>query len=191
VAGLIAADGDLVIRRMRDEAAEHERMARWLNAPHVREWWDPDDPPATAARVRAHYGPRAAGGAATTACVIEVGGRPVGYLQFYPWDAYPEELAEMGIELEPGAYGLDILIGEPDMTGAGVGPRAVALLSEHVGRELGAPAVALTTAVGNARAIRAYEKAGFVRAGRVLDTDTRGGERVECHLMVRRPAAGA
>ena len=191
MAGLIAADGELAIRRMRDEPGEHERMARWLNAPHVREWWDPDDPPATAAGVRAHYGPRAAGGEATTACIIEVGERPVGYVQFYPWDAYPDELAEMGIDLEPGAYGLDILIGEADAVGAGVGSRAVAILSDHLGRECGATAVALTTAVANVRAVRAYEKAGFERAGRVLDTDTRGGERIEAYLMVRRPAAGA
>jgi RimJ/RimL family protein N-acetyltransferase len=186
VAGLIAADGDVVIRRMRDEDAEYDRMAGWLNTPHVREWWDPDDPPATRASVRAHHGPRVAGSDATTACVIEVDGRPAGHVQFYPWAAYQQELAAIGVELEPGAYGLDILIGDPALVGVGVGTRVVDLLSRHLAEACGATAVALTTAVDNARAIRAYEKAGFARVQRVLDTDTRGGERIESHLMVRR-----
>src|SRR5207253_4376667 len=47
-AGVIVGEGALSIRRMRDEPGEFERMAGWRNQPHVREWWDPDDPPLSA-----------------------------------------------------------------------------------------------------------------------------------------------
>lgn len=70
--------------------------------------------------------------------------------------------------------------------GRGVGTRVVSLICEHLEREHGASAVALTTETTNARAQRAYEKAGFEKVRRVLDTDTRDGERVWCWLMVRR-----
>src|ERR1700680_2728750 len=44
---VITADRDLVIRRMRDHVEDYERIVAWRNRPHVREWWDPDDPPLT------------------------------------------------------------------------------------------------------------------------------------------------
>jgi RimJ/RimL family protein N-acetyltransferase len=50
----------------------------------------------------------------------------------------------------------------------------------------GAAAVALATELDNVRAIRAYEKAGFVKQGQVLDTDTKNGERPWCWWMVAR-----
>ena len=42
------------------------------------------------------------------------------------------------------------------------------------------------TAADTALLVAAYEKAGFSKVRRVLDTDTRDGERVRCWLMERR-----
>ncbi len=44
---VIATDGDVVIRRMRDNPDDYALIVGWRNRPHVREWWDPDDPPLT------------------------------------------------------------------------------------------------------------------------------------------------
>ena len=52
---VIASEGGLVIRRMRDEPDEYERMAAWQNEPHVREWWDPDEPPLSPDEARRRY----------------------------------------------------------------------------------------------------------------------------------------
>ena len=41
----IVREGDLAIRRMRHDAADHELMVRWRNEPHVAEWWNTDDEP--------------------------------------------------------------------------------------------------------------------------------------------------
>ena len=35
---VLASENRLVIRRIRDEPAEYERIAAWQNQPHVREW---------------------------------------------------------------------------------------------------------------------------------------------------------
>src|SRR5512141_1541843 len=40
----LATDGDLAIRRLRDDDADYALLVRWRATPHVREWWDPDDP---------------------------------------------------------------------------------------------------------------------------------------------------
>ncbi len=182
---VVASDGDLTIRRLRNDASDLSLLTRWRAQPHVHEWWDHDDPPPTLDEVTIKYGGRTHPSSPVTACLIEVSNRPIGYLQFYRWDAFPDEVREMDLQVDPDAFGLDILIGEPDMLGKGIGPGAVDLASRYLFAHRGASSVALTTEVGNERAQRAYEKAGFRKVRQVLDLDTRDGERVMSWLMVR------
>jgi aminoglycoside 6'-N-acetyltransferase len=182
---VITADGDLVIRRMRDDGADYERIVEWRNRPHVREWWDPDDPPLTVAGWIDELRSSTGEADRSTACILEVSGTPIGYMQFYPWDDEQEYLQEVGITLPAGAWGLDIFIGESTLLDQGIGSRAVRLLSDHLFAELRASAVALATEAGNTRAQAAYIRAGMRPVERFLDTDTRDGQRVESILMIR------
>jgi aminoglycoside 6'-N-acetyltransferase len=189
---VIATDGDLVLRRMRDETADYELIVAWRNRAHVREWWDPDDPPLTVAGAIEELRPSIDGSDPSTACIIEHAGAPVGYLQFYPWGGEQEYLSEVGITLPDGAWGLDIFIGETGLIGQGIGSRSVRLISDHLFAEHGATAVALATETGNGRAQAAYVRAGMRVVERFLDTDTRDGRRVESVVMIRdRPGGTA
>ena len=184
-ADVIAQDGDLRIRRLRDRDDDYEMLARWLNTPHVREWWDPDDPAATAQSVAAEYRPLTQPDSATTPCIIELDGRAIGYIQFYPWSADADWAKLVGIEWADGDWGLDVLIGEPDAVGRDIGTRVVDLVCRHAARAHAATALMLVTETTNGRAQRAYEKAGFQRVAEILDTDTRNGERVRSYVMRR------
>ena len=181
----LAREGDLAIRRLRDDRDDYDLVVRWRNEPHVAEWWSTDDDPTpmTLARVIETHGsyddePW------VTDCIITVGGRPAGFVQFYPWSQEADEARELGISDADGSYGLDIYIGEPDMIDRGVGSRTVALLARHLFEERDATSVALVTPVGNDRAHRAYEKAGFRKVKQTLDTDVVNGERRMSWLMV-------
>ena len=169
---VIAADGDLVIREMRDDPTDYRLLVRWRAEPHVHEWWDPDDPAPTFDEVVEHYGPRVRGEDETAACIIEVDDRAAGYLQFYRWLPYLQDEPTIDVGADADTYGIDIHIGEPDLIDRGIGSRAVDLVCRHLETELGASWIALTTEVTNHRAQRAYEKCGFVKVRRVLDTDT-------------------
>jgi RimJ/RimL family protein N-acetyltransferase len=189
---VIARDGDLALRRMRDEVADHERIVDWRNRPHVREWWDPDDPPLTLEAAIEEFREASDPSRPTEVAIIEVDEVAAGYLQFYPWDGEQPYLEEVGIMLPVGAWGLDILIGEPSLLGRGIGSRAVRLISDHLFATAGATAVALATEAGNARAQAAYTRAGMHTVQRFLDTDVRDGQRVESILMIRdRPGGTA
>ena len=179
-------EGDLAIRRMRDDPADYALMVRWRNEPHVAEWWNTDDDPTptTLERVTQKYGPRTEDASWVMSCIITVDDRPIGYMQFYPWSAEADEAREMGIPDLDGSFGLDILIGEPDMIGRGVGSRTVALVAGYLFEKRGATSVALLTPVGNGRAHRAYEKAGFRKEKQTLDTDVVNGRRRMSWLMV-------
>jgi len=183
---IIAADGDLVVRRLRDEGADYALISRWRAGPHVHEWWDPDDPPPSTEEAEAQYGPRVRGEEPTTPCIVELAERPIGYLQFYRWLLWPEAAAELDIRADADTFGIDLYIGESELVGVGIGTRIVELICGYLETALGASWVALTTEIANERAQRAYEKAGFSKVRQVLDTDTRDGERVRCWLMERR-----
>jgi aminoglycoside 6'-N-acetyltransferase len=180
-------EGDLVIRRMRDDPNDYALMVRWRNEPHVARWWENDDDPTptTLERIVEHYGPRTTHDADTTRCLIELAGRPIGYVQFYPWGAYEEVVREMGFEVPEGTFGIDIFVGEPDVVGSGYGSTTVDLLSRYLFDECGAAQIGIVTALDNHVAQRAYEKAGFRKVGELLDSDVRDGERVRSWLMTR------
>jgi aminoglycoside 6'-N-acetyltransferase len=188
----LCRDGSLVIRLMKDQPADLDLMTHWLNRPHVKEWWDPDEPDLDVEGVRKKYGPRTVADSTTSSCIFELEGRPIGYLQFYKWSDHPQEVNEMELEpLEPRSYGMDLFIAEPDLLGIGIGTRTVRLACGYLDQELGASDVTLATEVINKRAQRCYEKAGFIKSRQILDTDTRDGERARCWMMRWRPAPPA
>ena len=145
---------------------------------------DGDPVPYTLDDALEDYGPDLEPNAATTAAIILQYDRPVGYVQWYRWADYPEA-KEMSVPQDPGAFGLDIFIGEPDVVGTGVGSAAVDLICRTLFAERDASCVALLTAVGNEQAQHAYEKAGMRKVRRALDTDVKDGKRVESWLMIR------
>ncbi|MDQ3915311.1 MAG: acetyltransferase [Actinomycetota bacterium] len=187
---LVVAGGDLSIRRLRPVDEDLQLLVRWRSAPHVRPWWDPDLPPLDLEGARDEYLPDLGPDSTTTLCIIEQGGAPIGFVQFYRWADEAAAAEEVGIPFDEATWGIDVMIGEERLVDRGLGSAAVALLCDHLAAVRGATAVVLTTDVENGRAIRSYEKAGFERRGRVLDTDTKDGERVPSWLMVRETRGG-
>jgi len=126
-------------------------MRAWLERPHVRLWWrEPIDEAMAKRLVRD----------ATDEYVIVVDGRPVGMIQTYLVAAYPEWGEIVGSE--PGLAGVDIVIGEEEFIGRGLGPLVLAeFADEVVFSNAATTAVVATVEEGNRRSWRAFEKAGF------------------------------
>jgi len=125
-------------------------LSAWLEHPHVAEWWG-DDGDKLAEMGAAMADP------STEAFVIELDGRPMGYIQCY--DPHLEEDHPYRDQPE-GTLGLDQFIGEPEMVGIGHGSRLIAAFAERLFAR-GATRIIIDPDPSNARAIRAYEKAGF------------------------------
>jgi aminoglycoside 6'-N-acetyltransferase len=134
------------------------RLERWLRREHVARWWrEPIEEELEERRAAI------AGGQQSEYYVIELDGRPVGHIQTYLAADYPEWDAI--VQVGPGVAGVDLLIGEEDLVGQGLGPR---VLREFVERIVFAdPAVRACIATveeTNRRSWRAFEKAGFRHA---------------------------
>lgn len=124
------------------------RLVTWLAAPHVAAWWRP----ATPAEIEAKYLPRLRG--ETNVCVyaILLNSEPIGMVQ-----AAPREDAE-------GAHAcnIDLLIGEAEFAGVGLGPQIIdAFTANEVFGRLGFATCFADPASDNRRSIRAFGKAGF------------------------------
>ena len=132
-------------------------MRRWLALPHVVEWWgDPDEQFGLVSEDLTHP--------AMDQYIVAAGGKPIAYLQCY-------HLTEWNTGFGPqpgGTRGIDQFIGEVAMVGCGHGSAFTRAFIERL-LESGTPRVVTDPDPENARAIRAYEKAGFCK-DRLVDT---------------------
>ncbi|MDO8396792.1 MAG: GNAT family N-acetyltransferase [Bradyrhizobium sp.] len=149
-------------------AADLPLVQRWLRELHVAEWWH--DPEAF------EFVSGDLGHPDMAQFIVTLDGRPFAYLQCYRMSEW-----HSGFGPQPaGTRGIDQFIGEADMMGRGHGSAFVSTFIEELLRN-GTPRVVLDPRPTNPRAIRAYEKAGFVK-DRLVDTPD--GEAL---LMVRNP----
>jgi aminoglycoside 6'-N-acetyltransferase len=133
-------------------------VRRWLELPHIVAWWgEPDEQYALVSGDIEHP--------AMDQFIVVSDARPIGYLQCYDPGAWPEH--GLG-DFPPGTRGIDQFIGEPDMLGHGHGSAFIRDFIEALLAN-GTPRVVTDPDPGNARAIRAYQKAGFAKS-HLVDT---------------------
>ena len=129
-------------------------LREWLEREHVRRWWRERD------ESLAHYEDAIAGRDPTDNFLIVLDGRPVGMIQTYVVGDYPDW--EAIVQVGPGVAGVDLMIGEVDLTGRGIGPRILEQFARDV--VFARPETqALVASIDedNRRSWRAFEKAGF------------------------------
>jgi RimJ/RimL family protein N-acetyltransferase len=132
-----------------DPQRDLQLFERWLRSPHVVRWWGNPDLQLKTLEQRSKE----------THALITADGRPVGYLCWQRPSR--EELEAAGLtDLSKDLVDIDILIGEPELLGRGVGPQALVLLLARLRGE-GVGFAGVGTSISNRAAIRAYEKAGF------------------------------
>lgn len=133
-------------------------LLAWLNAPHVREWWgDPDEEIGFIREM-------VEGRDTTRPFVITLDGEPVGYIQVWFLGHHQNEEWTKDnpwlLELAPEAVGVDLSIGHADKLSQGIGSAALTAFVAYL-RGLGHETIIIDPDPANARAVRAYAKAGF------------------------------
>jgi RimJ/RimL family protein N-acetyltransferase len=138
-------------------------MHRWLNNPEVARWYGlgfENQTAPTLEQVAEYYGARTLGQQPVRCFVIQLGRRPVGFIQTYRIGDYPEYAKDIAWDDE--AWGIDLFIGEDDARGGGFGARVIErFLETEVFSQPGVETAILAPNPQNARGIRCYEKAGF------------------------------
>jgi RimJ/RimL family protein N-acetyltransferase len=149
-----------------DDLIVHE----WMEADHVRCYWG--DP-------HKNFQQYSQSDDGAQRRIINTGNRKVGLIL---WQ-HPtrRELDEAGLaDIPESVVDIDVMIGEPDMVGRGIGSEAIRMVAEQSLLDAAVPFVIAATRTDNVASRRAFEKAGF-RTDREFDDPGYG----RCVLMIR------
>ncbi len=127
------------------EAGDVEALAELFAVPEVAEWWPGENPP----RLRARLDDAEEG----VGFVVELGGRMIGFIQYFEETDPSYRHAMIDIVLHPG------------WCNRGLGTDALRTLARHLFDDRGHHRVMIDPAVANARAIASYRKVGFKDVG--------------------------
>jgi aminoglycoside 6'-N-acetyltransferase len=144
-------------------------LQKWLAAPHVVVWWNERF---DISGLEAKYGPGIDGVEPIRVYVIQLGGVPIGWIQWYRWRDFPAHANRLGADAS--SAGIDLAIGEIEMTGRGFGPviiREFGVKYIFVNRDINR--IVADPATKNLRSVSAFKKAGFniVKMVRLADED--------------------
>lgn len=122
-------------------------LLTWLSNDHVKQWWNDGDD--TLEKVALHYGAEEPDVARFILMQsTELGECPIGYFQYYI--------------VSKDVIGIDQFIGEIDQINQGIGTAAIKLFLETIVASHNPREVIIDPHPENQRAIRCYEKVGFV-----------------------------
>jgi AacA4 family aminoglycoside N(6')-acetyltransferase len=141
----------------------------WLNRPHIVEWWGGEEERPTLDEVHEHYLPRVLAQESVTPYIAMLGNEPIGYAQSYvalgSGDGWWEE------ETDPGVRGIDQSLANPTQLNKGLGTKLVRTLVELLFSNPAVTKIQTDPAPNNHRAIRCYEKAGFLQEKLITTPD--------------------
>ena len=141
----------------------------WLNRPHIVEWWGGEEGQLTLEMVLEKYRPRAMGKESVTPYIAMLGGEAIGYAQSYI--ALGSSDGWWGDETDPGVRGIDQFLANPNQLNIGLGTRIVCALVELLFSDSAVTKIQTDPSPSNHRAIRCYEKAGFLTENIITTPD--------------------
>jgi len=147
-------------------------LLKWLEAPHVKAWWDQDvkwTPELVQEKYAAYVkGYKIVNGIAKAihAYIIYSDNTPVGYIQIY--NAYDFARSKPLTGLPSSLAAFDVFIGEAAYLKQGIGSQAIAQFLKEQGNSY--THVFADPEKSNFAAIKAYEKAGFKKRKEQPDT---------------------
>lgn len=142
----------------------------WLQRPHVAAWWP--DAPTTLEAMTEEFGELATATGPFRGWIATRDGTPIGFIQSYVAVACHADGWWLE-EHDPGVVGIDQFLAHADDLGTGLGSAMIRAFCDHLFTDATVTRIQLDPSPDNARAIRAYEKAGFVMAREIVTPDGR------------------
>jgi RimJ/RimL family protein N-acetyltransferase len=142
------------------------RLHEWLQRPHVAAWWHAAT---SLAENCEHYRPLTQPNARVRGYVAQLDDAPIGFIQCYVvkdegdgwWEA----------ERDPGARGIDQFLANEAQLNCGIGSALVRAFVTQLFADDAVTQVQTDPSPENLRAIRCYQKAGFLSVGEVQTPD--------------------
>lgn len=167
----------LTIRSL--EHQDKHLIVKWLSDSQVLQYYEGRDNPYNEELVEEKFYTY---NASKTRCIIEYYQKPIGYIQYYFIDE--EEREEYGYSNFKGIiFGTDQFIGETKYLGQGIGKGLMKLMVDFLLTVKGAQKIVLDPQTWNERAIKCYEKSGYIKVKLLIKHELHEGELKDCWLM--------
>ncbi|WP_336761241.1 GNAT family N-acetyltransferase [Paenibacillus sp. USHLN196] len=168
---------EIVVRLLEIEDEHH--LVKWLSDPEVLQYYEGRDRPHDLDMVREHFYNQDDD---ATRCIVEYGGNPIGYIQFYELE--DQERSEYGYgDTDEIIYGTDQFIGEIDYWNKGIGTQLMQSMLAYLINQQQASKVVMDPQAWNHRAISCYEKCGFQKIKLLEKHEQHEGQMRDCWLM--------
>ncbi len=185
MAEILIQQDDVAIRLMQDNMQDYLFMAKWLTDATVLEFYEGRDKPHPLPRVLEEYRPKVLSQEKVTPCLLLYQTRAIGYLQHYRLtEADQQSYGCYGAGENINIYGIDLFIGEVQYWNQGIGTKLLSTVLLYLFQHLHVDKVVIDPHVGNTRAIRCYEKCGFVKVKLLPEHERHEGIDRDCWLMV-------
>jgi RimJ/RimL family protein N-acetyltransferase len=136
------------------QEADLDLLCKWLNKPHVKEWWDDK---LNNDEIKSKYKERI-GDEIVVPYIAFLNGNPIGFIQSYQANKvgggwWPDE--------KEGTIGIDQFIGEKNLINRGIGTKMIRAFIKYILLNPNVKKIMTDVDPKNSRAIRCYEKSGF------------------------------
>ncbi|MBW4561698.1 MAG: acetyltransferase [Mojavia pulchra JT2-VF2] len=179
---------EITIRLMQDNMQDYQLMAKWLTDEKVLEFYEGRDNPFPLARIVETYKPMVMGEDPVIPCLVYYHNTPIGYLQYFLLNNLSETDRQMYcLEKTNNVYGIDLFIGETNYWQKGIGTKMLSAFVNYLFEVLRADKIVIDPHVDNIRAIRCYEKCGFVKVKLLPAHELHEGKYPDSWLMAIEP----
>lgn len=174
---ILFQDEKLSVRMLTEEDAF--QLSKWLSDDRVLEYYEGRDRPHDLKLVMKNFFEDRDN---ITQCIVQYDRQDIGYIQFYPIEN--DEKIKYGYKDEKEVvYGMDQFIGEVDHLNKGIGTQLVKATVDYILRERNANKIIMDPQVWNERAIKCYEKCGFMKKKYLEQHEWHEGEYRDCWLI--------
>jgi aminoglycoside 6'-N-acetyltransferase len=158
--------------------ADAELLSKWLSNPTVLQYYEGRNNPFDLERVKKKFYKQ---NDYVSRNIVLLENKPIGYIQYYPLTNDGKK--EFGYSEDEIIYGLDQFIGETEYWGKGYGTKLIKMLTQYLTTTRKATKIVMDPQQWNERAIRCYEKCGFVKKKELLNHEYHEGEYRDCWLI--------
>lgn len=168
---------DISIRKMEDTIEDYELMAKWLSTVEVLDYYEGRSNSFNLEKVIKKYKARVIGNEAITPCIIEYKQNNVGYIQYYQIDIGEYAVGDkISRENYRFPHGIDLFIGEINNWNKGIGTIIVSSMISYLFKSQSVDIIFIDPQTWNKRAIRCYEKSGFIPRWVIKNREIHDGE---------------
>ncbi|UNK18625.1 acetyltransferase [Paenibacillus sp. N3/727] len=154
-------------------------LAVWLSDPLVLTYYEGRDRPHDLEMVKQHFFDD---DESCTRCIVQYDGQDIGYIQYYA--ITDEERTEYGyVNFTGSIFGMDQFIGETTFWNQGIGTELITTMVRYLLFHEGADKIVMDPQAWNVRALRVYEKVGFVRKKYLQGHEWHEGEYRDCWII--------